>query len=302
MTSISPLIGICGRMGAGKDTLAALIAARHPAHQQWKFADALRTAASIVTDIPAHKLLSAEEKAVDLSGTSYGTHQLWVRLANAINVTIPGTSYEKKSYGQLADQMFELLTGTTFERAGTTVTLPMTAGRLLQLLGTEGFRQCVGPEIWVEALFARWTAGQRPPIIVADVRFPNEADAIRRHGGVVLLVRRADANRSDGRSTEHESERALDAIRPDIIIDNDGTLEELRALAEDLWSSLAALKEFKAMADTVTMTLRASTFPLATSEMVVPAGGQRRPGGDSAAGPQRGAAAGPQRGAAAGPQ
>ncbi len=76
-----------------------------------------------------------------------------------------------------------------------------------------------------------------PNWIITDVRFPNEAEAIKSKGGIVIRVNRPckechgigyhkmDCN--IGRY-EHESERALDKYGHfDHIIENDGTIEDL---------------------------------------------------------------------------
>jgi hypothetical protein len=57
---------------------------------------------------------------------------------------------------------------------------------LMQTAGTEWGRDRVHPELWVRSLFARLPAGG----LVPDVRFANEAHAIRRRGGVVIRVSR----------------------------------------------------------------------------------------------------------------
>lgn len=73
---------------------------------------------------------------------------------------------------------------------------PLLCGRTpryaMQKLGTEFGRECIGPDFWVEAwgglADARLAAGAR--VVVDDVRFPNEVEAIRRRGGVVLRIER----------------------------------------------------------------------------------------------------------------
>jgi hypothetical protein len=277
MERLPPLIGICGNMGAGKDTLAAQMAARYhsPEYLQWKFADALRDAASLVTGIPADKTLSAEDKAVDLSQRRYEASQLHSLLCDAIGGVIGGTAYQTREIGLLAGKMFEVLTGTPYQGGNGDARLHMTVGRLLQLLGTEGFRECVGPNVWVEALFARWLKKGRPPILIADVRFPNEADALRQRGGAIILVRRENAGRTDGRSTEHASERGLREIKPDIIVENDGTLEQLRALVDTLrWRPLPASAGSQSGEHTA-LTLRASSFPSASDVAAGTTAGKR---------------------------
>lgn len=98
---------------------------------------------------------------------------------------------------------------------------------LLQRLGTEGGRQHLGEDVWVDALFKSPSSGR---VVVTDVRFPNEADAIRRRGGVVARVTRPGVRPVNA----HRSETALDNFDFDFIVKNDGTVEDLKDRAQEL--------------------------------------------------------------------
>lgn len=91
----------------------------------------------------------------------------------------------------------------------------------LQILGTEACRESLGQDVWVETLFRRETA---PRLVISDVRFPNELQAIRDRGGIVLRINRP----FHGAANAHASETALDSADFDVVIENDGTLEDLR--------------------------------------------------------------------------
>lgn len=60
--------------------------------------------------------------------------------------------------------------------------------------------------------------------VVTDVRFPNEAQAIREAHGLVLKVVRPSLGVP---TDEHPSETSVDLIEPDFIIENTGTLVDL---------------------------------------------------------------------------
>lgn len=64
----------------------------------------------------------------------------------------------------------------------------------MQSLGTEWGRACIHPDLWcsrVEALIAEhWRANPHIPVVIPDIRFPNEVEMIRRNGGILLKVRR----------------------------------------------------------------------------------------------------------------
>ena len=119
----------------------------------------------------------------------------------------------------------------------------LTPRKLLQLLGTECGRQIIHPNIWVNALFANYQIEVKsikevglPKWIITDVRFPNEAQAIKDRGGIVIRVNRpcktcnkCGTHKMNCRPRkEHPSETALDDYKEfDIVIDNDGSINDL---------------------------------------------------------------------------
>lgn len=103
-----------------------------------------------------------------------------------------------------------------------------TPRHMMQTLGTEWGRQLVHPDLWVRSLFARLPAGG----VVPDVRFPNEAIAIRERGGVVIQLQREGFGRGDA----HASEQPLPEELVDVVLHNAGTPADL------LRSAVAALR------------------------------------------------------------
>ena len=101
--------------------------------------------------------------------------------------------------------------------------------RLLQRLGTEGGRAVLGENVWVDAAFAKVTATDGP-VVFTDVRFPNEADAIREAGGLLLRVVRPGV----APVAAHASETALDGYEVDADVWNDGTVADLHATILDI--------------------------------------------------------------------
>lgn len=93
----------------------------------------------------------------------------------------------------------------------------------LQDLGV-AVRLTLGVDTWVNAALSHYPYAVYPLTVVSDVRFPNEAAAIRERGGQVWRVTRPGTGPVNG----HESETALDSDVPDRIIRNTGTLEDLR--------------------------------------------------------------------------
>ena len=60
-------------------------------------------------------------------------------------------------------------------------------------------------------------------VVIPDVRFPNEADAIKELGGIIWRINRHGLNGIN----EHRSEHAMDSYMVDHVIYNDGSLDEL---------------------------------------------------------------------------
>jgi hypothetical protein len=94
-----------------------------------------------------------------------------------------------------------------------------TPRHLMQTLGTEWGRTHITPTIWVDLLLARASAlrASDVPVVIDDMRFPNEAAAIRAAGGLLIRINRPTATRPNG----HASEGALDAWPFDLTITND---------------------------------------------------------------------------------
>jgi len=65
---------------------------------------------------------------------------------------------------------------------------PFSPRYALQLMGTEAGRNVFHTDVWVLSLLRR--IDQAKNYVLADVRFPNEIDLIRSHGGKVIRVKR----------------------------------------------------------------------------------------------------------------
>lgn len=65
-------------------------------------------------------------------------------------------------------------------------------------------------------------------VIIPDVRFEYDANAIRLHGGTIVKITRKDA------PVFHAHEDSIDALRGDIIVENDATIYELERKARGL--------------------------------------------------------------------
>lgn len=96
-----------------------------------------------------------------------------------------------------------------------------TVRELLQGVG-QGLRNAIDPDLWVKILFAN-TSEFFTNFIIADVRYPNEVNAIKEREGLLVRIDRNGAGAGN-----HDSETALDIYTDwDYYIENNGSLEEL---------------------------------------------------------------------------
>lgn len=103
--------------------------------------------------------------------------------------------------------------------------------QLLQTLGTEWGRGMVRPDIWIQLCERRIDEAlesQPGPVVVADVRFNNEAEMIRQRGGVIWKIYRGSR---DG-DPQHSSEAGVSTSLIDRTIFNEGTVADLRAAVD----------------------------------------------------------------------
>lgn len=122
----------------------------------------------------------------------------------------------------------------------------ITGRRILQHIGTEGFR-AMHPETWVRLVEYQIESSQSEDLIVIDdVRFPNELEMLKRLGAVTVRCNRkqpeqAPYQREDSEGNLvwvtpgiHESEAHIPRLPVDIDIDNNGTFDELATTVRSL--------------------------------------------------------------------
>lgn len=210
------LIGINGYAGSGKDTVGKIIQYLLSAfngvdlkkildnyieyewmleeQSEWeikKFAGKLKQVASLLTGIPIEKFEDQEFKKEKL-GPEWNVHGI-----------------------------------------------PLTHREFLQILGTNALRECLHANTWVNALFADYKCvpADRAPNgwdcdnwIITDVRFPNEAKAIKDRGGIIIRVDRPFCKPINA----HASETALDNWNFDYKIGNVSDLTSLAFTVEGI--------------------------------------------------------------------
>jgi len=105
---------------------------------------------------------------------------------------------------------------------------------LLQRFGTEVGRELWGEDFWVDAAINSIPDGSK--VVISDVRYPNEANAVKKLGGEVWRVVRPGF----GPANDHASEHALNDYDFDYMIENNSGVETLY----DLVDSKLAVKSY----------------------------------------------------------
>jgi len=188
-------IGLSGKKQVGKDTAAKIMTSilhrRGLRAATTAFADALKDMCVDVLGIPHEGAYGSDEDKNQPSHILWDTLPLEIRREHAL------------------DTEEDLRSG------------PMTNREVLQIVGTDIFRNMLYYSVWVDVPFRRdWDADV---VIVTDVRFPNEAEAVEKNGGVVLRLTRDTGFEGD----VHASEVALDGAQFEFNYANNGTIADL---------------------------------------------------------------------------
>lgn len=206
------IIGISGRIGSGKDTLASII----------QFI-------SLQKEYPSIWKNKSFEFYLDRNYHSWDS------------------KWENKKFAAKLKQIASILTSNPVEKFEdidfknskmSSEWGDMTYRELLQKLGTEAIRGNIHNEAWVNALFSDYKGEKDlsekigtyrdlpliyPNWIISDVRFPNEFKAIKDRGGIIIRIQREENETKEA----HISETALDLFQFDYIVKNYGTIEDL---------------------------------------------------------------------------
>ncbi len=199
----SHLIGISGRKRSGKDTFAERLVSHH-GFTRVAFADPLK---AVAVDLNPIIRIEADEFGLFYgpgTGAVIGSYEL-VRLAELV---------EEQGW-EVAKEFREVR-------------------RILQALGV-AVREHVGDETWVDAALVK-AAAISGPVVVTDVRFPNEAERVRFDGGKIVRVNRPGLPETD----LHISETALDDLVPDFLVRNAGTVADLHGFADGVARTVLA--------------------------------------------------------------
>lgn len=184
------IIGIAGYARSGKDTLGGILVEEH-GFEQRSFAAALKDV------LYATNPMVYTDKMRITTGDEFISVQALVDLVGW-------------------DKAKEISPG------------PFGVRGLLQRLGTEGGREVLGQNVWVDAAMSTLEPGGS--YVFTDMRFPNEYEAVRGAGGLCARIYRLNA----APVNPHISETALDTYAFPYIVRNDGTIDDLREIARTL--------------------------------------------------------------------
>lgn len=184
------ILGLAGRAGAGKDTVAArmqVLTGRPVVHAS--FAAPLKRSVAALFDMTVEQV-----EAWKLEDRAFIT-------GSGLGAASEGQPYPFKEYGA------------------------MTMREVLQRYGTEAHRDVFGDNFWVDNV----RLGHHGRILmVTDVRFPNEAQAVRSAGGHVVRVVGPPGVEDAGDG--HASESPLPSRLIDAGIINDVRDDDFRSL------------------------------------------------------------------------
>ncbi|MNO00802.1 hypothetical protein D3C81_2207660 [compost metagenome] len=72
--------------------------------------------------------------------------------------------------------------------------------------------------------------------MISDLRFENEADFVRKRGGIVIHVLRPDATEVN----PHVSESGIEIQDNDLVLHNEGALDDLFGQLDEFFTALTA--------------------------------------------------------------
>lgn len=197
------LVGLVGFIGSGKGTVGDMLIAK--GFKSDSFAKPLKDCVSNIFDWPRELL--------------------------------EGNTEESRKWRDIPSEYWSKVFGYSF-----------TPRLALQLFGTEACRDGLHNDIWIHSLLTRIKGYDK--VVITDVRFMNEVIAIQNAGGIIVRVKRGPEPiwydklyyldsleyREDCMSLHsvHRSEWDWVGCEIDVVIENDGTLEDLNNKVEEV--------------------------------------------------------------------
>lgn len=204
------LIALTGLHGAGKDTVADALPARKLA-----FADTLYEEVAEAFGVSEDELRCREGKEREQLRFSVD------RCNHGDFVDFLDRRYYEHSHGSGGTAPFK-----RWDRS---------PRQILQWWGD--YRRAQDPEYFVHALVQRYlvSAAKDRPVVITDVRQANEAAMVRQLGGQIWQIVRPG---HEPPRTGHHTETDGSEFAPDVVLVNDGALEDLQATALAAWEGV----------------------------------------------------------------
>jgi hypothetical protein len=212
--SAPTIIGLAGFAGTGKDTVADLLRT-HVRFGKCAFADQLRYEVCEAFSIEPALLTDRKTKEVPHPSLA---------LAECKNNEFVGVLLRGAVYDQFEGSVEDFLTAARSPR------------QIMQLWGTE-FRRASDTNYWTRQLTRQIIDSAHygnTRHVITDVRFENEAQAVRNMGGVVWQVNRPGL----ATDTSHSSESDGSQFKPDAVIDNSKDIRHLQSVVMGAWLML----------------------------------------------------------------
>lgn len=244
------IIGISGHKQSGKDTVAKIIQYLTAYPNSNGFTDGSRKNRSY------NSYIMDRSMGGDII-SSWETKKFANKLKDIICLLIGCTREQLEDNDfkerELEEEWQVELKSGFFKENGSFGKSKKTVRWLLQTMGTECGRQIIHPDIWVNALMSEYKGriirgyqgsqkidiNTYPNWIITDVRFPNEVQAIKDKGGIIIRVNRPNIVSTD----IHESETALDNYKGwDAIIINNSSIESLIEIVKVYLQKLNIIK------------------------------------------------------------
>jgi len=140
--------------------------------------------------------------------------------------------------------------GTQEEKLMVNKTYNISGREFLQKFGTDVCREKLtqsipnmnlnGLGLWARVMEAKLQKNTK--IVISDGRFEDEAELVKKYNGVIIRIHRECDSDYGGHSAQiekHVSEVAMDNITADIIINNSGTLDDLRIIVNNIMKELS---------------------------------------------------------------
>lgn len=179
------------------------------------------------------KMIPRKTRLIGISGFAHSGKDSFAKFLKKENKDIKITSFAKpikkimiKCLGFTKKQVYDQKKKEKIDRFW-----EISPRKLMQLIGTEMFRKIFRDDIWIKVFDKKFRKSKNKFFIIPDVRFDNEAEAIKRNGGVIIKIERKHDNVV---GKDHESEKGIDEKFIHIKVDNNGSLSELKETATSI--------------------------------------------------------------------